>query len=344
MIIIDKEASPAPALELEAIPAIGAEATATVADAEPAAIPAPAEPAATVDPDANDAPTLLSVVKDAIDKGAKVAPASSAEPSEEEAAAAAAAAEAEAAENVAEADVPFHEHPRWKAVIAERDSLKADAGQYQQIQTFMEANNLQPDEVAEGYEIMALIKRGDNASIQKALEWFEPRVSYLKQQLGQELPDDLQEKVDAGQLDEDDAAEMARLRATTARSEQQTEAQREQFAANQAAADAQANSVKMATAVQAWEDRTKASDPDYSKKARMVEAEVLAEVQRTGKSPATPEEAEALVARAYGTVTEQFKALVPVPKAIVPSPASIAAKTTGAPKTLEEAIRGAVNQ
>lgn len=339
MIKFDMDGSPPSDLSTEEPLANGADASATVEDQSPA-IPEPAEPAATVDSDANDQPTLLSIVKDAVGQGTKVAEASSAATSNEEAA----TPEAKAEDDVAEADVPFHEHPRWKSVLAERDSLKADATQYQQIQTFMETNNLQADEVAEGYEIMALIKRGDTESIQKALAWFEPRVSYLKQQLGQELPEDLQEKVDIGQLDEDDAAEMARLRAVNARTEQQTAAQREQSAAEQAAEAARAQSVKMASAVQAWEDRTKASDPDYAKKSRMVEAEVLAEVTRTGKRPATEEEAEALVARAYGIVNEHFKALLPTPRQITPSPASVAANTSAAPTTLKEAIRAAVNQ
>lgn len=339
MINFDMDGSPPSDLLTEEPLANGADASATVEE-QSTAIPDPAEPAATVDTDANDPPTLLSIVKDAVGQGAKVAEASSAATSNEEAA----PAEAKADEDVAEADVPFHEHPRWKSVLAERDSYKAGNEQYQQIQTFMEANNLQADEVAEGYEVMALIKRGDAESIQKALAWFEPRVSYLKQQLGQELPEDLQEKVDIGQLDEEDAAEMARLRAFNARTEQQTAAQREQSAAEQAAESARVQSVKMATAVQAWEDRTKATDPDYAKKSRMVEAEVLAEITRTGKRPATEQEATELVARAYGTVNEHFKALLPTPRPITPSPASIAANTSAAPQSLREAIRAAVNQ
>lgn len=343
MIIFDKDASPASDLSTEDTLANGTDASATVED-QSTAIPDPAEPAATVDTDANDPPTLLSIVKDAVGQGAKVAEASSAATSNEEAANAEAEAQAKADEDVAEADVPFHEHPRWKSVLAERDSFKADATQYQQIQSFMEANSLLPDEVAEGYEIMALIKRGDADSIQKALAWFEPRVSYLKQQLGQELPEDLQEKVDIGALDEEDAAELARLRAFNARTEQQTTEQREQSAAEQATENARAQSVKMATAVQAWEDRTKASDPDYAKKSRMVEAEVLAEITRTGKRPATEQEAEALVAKAYETVNGHFKSLLPTPRPITPSPASIAANTSAAPTSLKEAIRAAVNQ
>lgn len=69
-----------------------------------------------------------------------------------------------------DAQVPFHNHPRFKQVLQERDSYKADADQYRNITEFMSTNKLIGEEVAEGFEIMALLKSASPQNLVKARE------------------------------------------------------------------------------------------------------------------------------------------------------------------------------
>ena len=176
------------------------------------------------------------------------------------------------------------------------------------------------------------------------LEYLEPRVAYLKERLGFVLPTDLQERVDSGLIDEDGAQELARARATEKLRSDQAE-KRDQETSQQREARERADAATgMATAVDGWEKRIKASDPDYPKKAKLVERTAQAIVQQTGKPPATPEEAVALVEQALAEVNEQFKSLLPKPRPIAANPQGSSTPTVIEAKTLRDAVRNAVNR
>lgn len=328
------------AIENTPAPELDGAAAATADDANPA------DSSAADKSDANEAPaTLLSVVQSAVEAKEPEKPAGSSDADGEGKAAEAADGEAKpegeaepGADN--EADVPFHNHPRWKQLKAERDTFKEDAENYQGIQTFMQTNGLNGDEVAEGYEIMALLKRGDRDSLTKALEWFEPRVEFLREQIGVAIPDDIQARIESGELDEATATELAQARATAKLSERaETErTKREETAA--AAATAEAVTGNMARAVQSWEDATKAADPDYAKKAELVITMSRSIIQeRGGKYPATEQEAVELAKAAYDRVNATFASLIPKPKPVVPSPAGMSAAT---PRPVATSLRGAI--
>jgi hypothetical protein len=300
--------------------------------AEPAVDANPANSSVADTPDANDAPrSLLSVVQDALEpKQTEAQTGSSDVEGEGEAKAAVeggAQPEGEAkTEAEAEAEVPFHNHPRWKKLVAERDAFKDDAESFQGIQNFMQSNGLSGDEVAEGYEIMALLKRGDRDSYTKALEWFEPRVAFLREQVGAVLPDDLATRVESGELDEETAAELAQARAALRLNDQANQERARRAEVETAGAAVQATALTMAKAVQTWEDTTKAADPDYAKKADLVIAMSRSIVQeRGGKGPANEQEAIELVKTAYGRVNTTFANLIPKPKQVTPTPAGMSA-------------------
>lgn len=317
-------------------------------DQQPAADANPTDSSA-VDEGAKGPASLLDVVRSAVEPESEpvkspvtegegeAAPAAAAEQAQE-------GAEAAAAEE--DAEVPFHNHPRWKALTAERDALRDDATSFQGIQSFMADNNLSGEEVAEGYEIMALIKRGDRGSLEKALEWFEPRVAHLREQLGAVLPDDLAERVESGELDEADANALARGRADTRFAEAEQVRRQQEADAARAAETTQANGVELARAVQEWEDQTKAADPDYAKKAGMVLTMSRAIIQeRGGKYPSTKDEAVQLAKDAYERVNQTFADLVPKPRPVTPSPTGVSTPTpAAAPTSLKDAIRAAVAQ
>lgn len=317
--------------------------------AAPAVDANPADSSAVDTPDANEAPiSLLSVVQNAVEKKQEEAPAGSSDAEGEGKAAVAAEGEAKpegeaAADGEAEADVPFHNHPRWKKLVAERDTFKEDAENYQGIQAFVQANGLTGDEVAEGYEVMALLKRGDRESLTKALEWFEPRVDFLREQIGAVLPDDIRERVDSGELDEDTANELAQARAAVKLNERAEADRTKRETEATAAATAETTGLEMAKAVQAWEDTTKAADPDYAKKAELVITTSRAIIQeRGGIYPANQQEAVELAKAAYQRVNDTFKALIPTPKAVTPSPSGQSAVHRPVATSLRGAIEAAL--
>ena len=316
--------------------------------AAPAVDANPAESSDADKSDANEAPlSLLSVVQNALEKKEE-APAGSSDAKGEGDAAVAADGDAKpegeaAADGEAEAEVPFHNHPRWKQMKAERDTFKEDAENYRGIQEFVQANGLTGDEVAEGYEIMALLKRGDRESFAKALEWFEPRVEYLRQQIGAVLPDDIRERVESGELDDETANELAQARATVKLNERAETERATREEAARAAVTAETTGLEMAKAVQAWEDTTKAADPDYAKKAELVITMSRSIIQeRGGKYPANEQEAVELAKAAYQRVNNTFKALIPKPKAVVPSPAGQSAVHQPVATSLRGAIEAAL--
>lgn len=264
-----------------------------------------------------------------------------------------AATDAEAGDKKAEdkdADVPFHKHPRWQEMLRERDTLKGQvdtfkekAERFDHIGNFMNDNHLSSDEMVKGFEIMALMKN-DPA---KALEALAPYLSNLELATGQKLPDDLQGRVDRGTITPEDAQELARTRmeasanrAVADRTASEAQAERERLQAERAQSAAQV----MQGAVTKWEEGIKQRDPDYSHKQRFVTDRVRALMAEKGR-PANAEAAVAIVEEAYAEVTEQMRKVLPKREQVrnVTSEQS-STRATAVPKTMEEAIRGALRK
>jgi hypothetical protein len=303
-----------------------------VADANPAD-PSPADAE-----DAKQPASLLDVVKSAVEPVAEPEAPSSPQGTE--------SPDAEepvdkAGNEADDANLPFHNHPRWQALLAERDELREPAKRMGLIEDFMRDKGLSADEVAEGYEIMGLLKGGPE---DLARTWFAERLGALDEALGNVLPDDLRQRVDEGLLDPDGAAELAQARAQTALRERQETERTAADARRTAEQDATAKTTAMATAVTAWEAKIKASDPDYPKKAKLIEDRCGSIVRADGKAPTTPEEATALVERAHREITDEMKAVAPKPRPITPAPAGSSTTAAPEPKTLREAINAAVGR
>lgn len=296
--------------------------------------------------DANQEPSsLLDVVKGVVEKQEEAAGESSTSEVAEESEAKADEAKADEAEDVTEADVPFHNHPRWKSVVAERNALREPAENYRKITDYMQANNLSGAEVAEGFEIMGLLKSGDMANLAKARDWFADRLQALNEHLGEALPEDLQQKVNEGLVDEGVAKELARERSQRSHLERQNSERSQQDEQRDARERAKQLSIEMGTAVQKWEDGIRAKDPDYAtKKAKLVETQALAIVAREGKKPQNADDAVALVDRALREVNENLKVFAPKPKPITPSPAGMSARTTTAPNSIRDVVDAALTR
>ena len=304
-----------------------------------------------VDPtDANKPANLLDVIKSAVEKPAELVDPSPAEsdPAKPEGEAPAAEAEAKPEDD---ANLPFHNHPRFKGLITERDELRTErdsfrdgAERWQAIDTWRQEKNLTPEEVAEGYQIMALLKSGDHGMLSQARDWFSERLSNLDDALGIAIPTDLQERIDSGILDEEGAQEIARARAAVTLRKNKETADAEASAATTAESEVQALTNEMTSAVNDWETRTKASDPDYAKKANLMQDRCLRIVRDTGSAPKSAAEATALADRAYKEITDELRASLPKPKPIAPAPVGRSTSAAPAPTTLRDAINAAVGR
>ena len=237
----------------------------------------------------------------------------------------------------AQSDLPFHNHPRWKAMIAERESLKPAAEQYGKITTFMQTNGLTPQEMAEGMSVMALMKTNPGA----AYAQLQGYVANLARFTGDVLPPELKAKVDEGLTDPETAKRLAQLEAErefsyARQAEQQQRYQAEQeMIARQQAAD---NSQQMVAAVMRWEQAERAKDPDWAQKYEMVQDRVKALLST---QPArNPSDAIQIAQRALAEVNARLRPLAGRTMPLrTPASSLSSASATPAPKSLADLVR-----
>jgi len=243
-----------------------------------------------------------------------------------------------AADAEAEAEIPqeFHKHPAWQRLKTQRDEFKAPAEQYAKIETFMRQQNLAPNEIVEGYKVMALIKNKPA----EALEILQGYVTALSRDTGTTLPDDLAHKVRVGQIDEATAQELSRERANNRTTRSQLEHRQQE--------EAKAETLRVQTsardAVATWEARVKVQDPDYASKEALVQDRILAIVQSSGRYPKTEADALSLAKTAYADVNKYLASFSPTRQATVPHPRSSSSSNSPQPQpaSLAEAIQQAV--
>jgi hypothetical protein len=238
----------------------------------------------------------------------------------------------------------FHQHPRWQEVTGQNrqlrtevETLKPDAEQFRKINSFMEEHQLTPDEVGELFIVGAMAKAGDARALAK-IDEFRNKLALA---IGEVLPDDIQAKLDTGEISEGAAKELAKTRATAAITERQL--------ADRTSADADAQRARnlenlrnaQALAVSEWDAGMRKTDPDFAKKENAIARYAKALMQEHG-APPTPQDAVALIKAAYAQVNKDFAAAMPAKQPVQRGP--IASSSNGAkaqPKTLREAIEQA---
>src|SRR3990167_5797581 len=124
---------------------------------------------------------------------------------------------------------PFHEHPRWKEMVAKNRDLerqvqefipqKQNAERYSNLNNFLLDNNISADEFKDGLNIMYLMQK-DPA---KAMEALQPYIEILSRQTGKVLDGDLKEKLERGLIDEDTAYKVQTDRARNQHLQKQIE-------------------------------------------------------------------------------------------------------------------------
>lgn len=275
------------------------------------ASPEQSEETGAADPSpAKDEPEdMLSVVRDVVSKPEETA--SSAEESAEDADAAKADADPKdkaEADDPDYSDVPFHNHPRFKKLLAQKKEFEADAGQFRTVQEFLKQNSLSSDEAAEGLQLMAMMK----SDPRKALDALKPHIQKLLEATGETLPADLRERVQRGDLPLEAAKEISRSRADVAHTRETRE--REEQRRQEEMRSQQAMGLRN-TAVSWLEDRA-TRDPSFEAKRPMLEREI-AFMHRQEGVPSTPEGVRDQLQRAYSEVNRQARVVAPAAKPAV---------------------------
>ena len=245
-----------------------------------------------------------------------------------------------------EAKLPFHKHPRWQEMVQQRNAARAKvteleepARQFGLVQEFMTKNQLTPPEMADGFAVMAMM-RNEPA---KAIPILEEYIQQLKIVTGEALPKDLQDRVDKGEVTEAAAKELLTARTRAAASEAEANRNAETARVNQD----QNLRTQNANAVNAWEAQTKQTDPDFDKKRPFIVDAIRAAT--AGVKVATPAQAVEIAKKAYDSVNERFKNLVPRtsnPTPITPRSAdatSSAKVVAGDPKSPLDVVKRALS-
>ncbi len=231
--------------------------------------------------------------------------------------------------------LPFHDHPRWKEVIAENRTLKEKAGHFDQFLGNVAQTGLNVGEFNELLGVGALIKH-DPA---KALERIEQVADQLRGIVGDKLPADLRKRVDDGEISEADARELSRAKARSQFVEQRQQQSQEEQA--QHAARLHLENCDRAAAT--WEQQQAASDPDWSKKIESVRREAKLIIVEHGPPP-TVQDALKVMNVAKRRVEDQARQWQPAkPKVEPPVRAGVASTSTApAARNLKEAVANAL--
>lgn len=225
-----------------------------------------------------------------------------------------------------DSQLPFREHPRWKKMSSEHRMLKVarekneeaiktlepKAKTHDELLSFISANNLQKDDFQTGLQVMAAL-RNDPA---KAYEMLKPVMEQLESKVGVTLPDDLKAKVEAGTVDANTAADLARARATAALAQERTRSLEERTAADEQARqerEEKDQTQSIITSLNEWEANWLKRDPDAAKLVSFVREAFI--VEGTAHPPRNPEEAKKLAEACVAKVRERLQSVMPTPRA-----------------------------
>lgn len=212
------------------------------------------------------------------------------------------------------------------SALKELEAVRPDATNYQQIRSFMEANQLQDREVADLFQLGADLKSGNPERLGKFLDRVMPFVQQALEATGRELPKDLREQVDAGEMTEDAAKAFSQSRTQAAYTQTQLErATQQQEQQRQMEAQRSVNA-----AITDWQSQMRQTDPDFDLKAEAMGRVAQALVAEKGL-PKTPAEAVEYARVAHAEASRFVTAAKPAPKPSRPTPSHSASRSGLAP-------------
>lgn len=279
----------------------------SIAAADEAAVAAPADSSAATDETEAD---TLSLVRDVVGDGEEQ-PAEAASSAEAEEDSDSEAGEIDGLDEEDFTDVEFHKHPRFRALIKQRNSFrteaqenKAAADQYRSVQSYLDQNGLTAEVAAD-----ALFVRGlANTNPRAAWERLKPFVKDLLIAAGEILPEDLQRRVEGKELTPEAALELSRAKAERTAFERQ----REEDARTSATRREQEAVNAVQSAVNGWLEDRSIKDPNFAAKEKRL-SEKLAFIHVTEGRATTPDGAIEQLRKAYKAVNDEIGSM-PAPK------------------------------
>lgn len=203
----------------------------------------------------------------------------------------------------------------WKRLQADRDQWAGKAQQfeqkakaYDQITGMVKQTGLDAQEIDSALSIAALVRHDPAA----ALKELSGVVDSLRRIVGEVLPQDIQAMVDDGSMTEAAARQFARARYEADHAKvnvqrvQQSVEQRQQQERQQSEQQFVEHTGEVLTQ---WENRWKASDPDYPMKQSLVRSRVVELVQERGK-PRNVDEAIQLAEDARNDINQQLRSVI----------------------------------
>lgn len=196
----------------------------------------------------------------------------------------------------------------------ELERLKEPAAKWDQFYGYLSEAQLAPEDVNLLLGVGAHLRAG---RMKEFRDGIAPYWQLANEALGDFLPQDLQAKVNDGEIAHETAAEMSRLRYANARLNGQAQASDRNLQQNRQ--QQVADSVRDAVVV--WEQGVRQRDPDYARKANAVLRISQALMLEHG-APQSPEAAVALAQRAYQEAGGMVGQFTPPPQATRPVPDS----------------------
>ena len=261
--------------------------------------------------------------------------------------------EEQAAESDApkEEQLPFHDHPRWKEVLGQRDEYKAKAERAEpcvkyvaELERFRQANRITPERFNEAMTLAALVENDPVAAVGKLRDILVGLETYT----GERLTPDLQAKLDAARekhhdgLIDDDTFKAVESTIRDAH-KLRVEAKSAELKGQRTTQDiARQQQYAVTEALNAWTSSKSETDTDFKPSANgeigkfeLVRA-LFAEMWRQAP-PETPQAAVSLAEKAYKAIADrESKQAKPLSKVLTSQRSS---KTKAQPpKTLHDVV------
>jgi hypothetical protein len=235
-------------------------------------------------------------------------------------------------------EVPFHDHPRWKEVLNQRDEFKKKHAEieqkvkeaepklkwYENHANFMRQYGISDQDFVNTMNFLAL-QRTNPA---QAREILKPMWESLQSFDENYIPPEIQRLVDENEMTPDAAKMMAKLQAQVTGSQRMQHVSREQQQRNQAQS--------IVEAVTSWEQTKRASDPDFVPKQDnspdgLLEMTAANYAHLNALRPASDaRSAVALLEEAYGRAKATIERFLPKKPATRQTPSS--SKSSAPPK------------
>jgi hypothetical protein len=232
---------------------------------------------------------------------------------------------------------------KLEAKDAEIGGLKPKATEYDKIVSNLTRSGLTSEDFSNLMEIGGLMVQAPD----KALARLMPVVRHLQEQVGEILPDELQERVRQGYLTEADAKALNRSTADAQRLREQAERETERQKTEKETRERDELVTSALGAVESWEKQKASKDPDWHLKrtevAEQVELAIVREAQKRKSAYfPTAEESVKLAEKALEIVNGRLKHLKPKPEERKPVNGSTSSRSKPAAKTTLDAINNAL--